>query len=165
MLPELDYQRILRSAEFPIFALNTDEIYFHDGLVTANEKVIDDRNQKGETLGQRRLQTPHPLYRINKLITDFTQMLDCKSTHFIDNKGFYFSYIKTQWVKVVSYKISSKVTHGSYSTISCKDINFIFAVPRFPRNAEWAQVIQLDELPWKLCSTSESYVKEKRRMI
>ena len=44
--------------KFPIWVINSDNIWEQDGIVFIDEKVLDDRNQKGDTIGKRRLQTP-----------------------------------------------------------------------------------------------------------
>lgn len=165
MLPELDYIKVLRRTQFPFFILNSNDVYYRDGLVTINEKVVDDRNQKGATLGARRLLTPHKKYLLKKCVLGFTELMDCKATHFIDNRGFYFTYVKTKLVSVVSYKITRKRFYDTYSTVFCKGINNFFVLPSLPRSSEWAQIIQLDGLPWRLYSTSEGYIEKYRRKI
>jgi len=165
MLPELDYKQVLRRAKFPFFILDSDEIRFEDGLILLNEKVVDDRNQKGSTLGQRRLQTPHTLYPIKKCITGFVELIDCKKRHFIDDRGACFTYIKTTLVNVKSYRILKKISRGHYTVIFCQGINYLFVTPRFPHSSEWAQIIELDGLPWKLYSTSEGYIEKRKRKI
>lgn len=165
MLPELDYIKVLRRTQFPFYEISTDEVRYEDGLVFINEKVLDDRNQKGDTLGQRRLLSPHKLWPIRKRIANFVELIDCKHRHFIDNRGFYFTYNKTKLVNVVSHRILKIISRGNYSQLFCKDINFFFAVPSVSRAAEWAQVIHIDNLPWKLYSTSENRIKEHRRKI
>ena len=165
MLPELNYIQVLRRAQFPFFILNSDELRFEDGLVFLNDKVVDDRNQTGSTLGQRRLQTPHKLYPIKKCVMEFVELIDSKKRHFIDNKGYYFTYNKTKIVSIKSYKIVKHISKGTFTTVFCQNINFFFAVPRFSRSSEWAQVIELDGLPWKLYSLSENYVEKYKRKI
>ena len=44
--------------KFPIWVLNSDNIWEQDGIIFIHEKALDDTNQKGDTIGQRRLQTP-----------------------------------------------------------------------------------------------------------
>ena len=165
MLPELNFLQVLRRTKFPFFVLDSDEIRYEDGLVLLNEKVVDDRNQKGSTLGQRRLQTPHTLYPLKKCIPGFVELIDCKKRHFIDNRGAYFSYNKTKIVFVKSYRITKKISKGTFTVIFCQDVNFFFATPRYPHSSEWAQIIELDGLPWKLYSTSDNYMEKYKRKI
>ena len=165
MLPELNYIQVLRGAQFPFFILTSDEVRYEDGLLLYNEKVLDDRNQPGKTLGQRRLQTPHRLFPLKKCVRGFVELIDSNKRHFIDNKGFSFTYIKTKLVDVKSYEIIRKISKGTFTVIVCKDINFFFAIPAFPRSSEWAQIIELDNLPWKLYSTSDDYIEKHKRKI
>ena len=43
---------------FPVFTIHTDDVVLSDGLLWIENKVLDDTNMKGETLGMRRLQSP-----------------------------------------------------------------------------------------------------------
>jgi hypothetical protein len=165
MLPELNYIQILRRTEFPFFVLSSKELRFEDGLVLLNEKVVDDRNQPGKTLGQRRLHSPHKLFPIRKCVKNFIELLDSKDKSFIDSRGNTFTYIKTKTVTVRSYEILKKISKETFTVIVCKNVNSFFAVPRFPRSAEWAQIIELDTLPWKLYSTSDDYIAVRKRMV
>lgn len=165
MLPELDYKAVLRRAKFPFFLLPSDELRYEDGLVFLNSLVVDDRNQTGETLGQRRLLTPHELQPLKKCVNDIPGIIDCRHRHFIDNKGFYFTYIKTKFVDVISHKIKLKTSHGSYARIFCSGINFFFVTPVYPLTAEWAQIIYIDKLPWRLYNTSENFVESYKRKL
>ena len=53
MLPSLRFKQVV-NLTYPIFKLNTEEVSYRDGLLFANELVIDDKNQEAPTLGQRR---------------------------------------------------------------------------------------------------------------
>ena len=44
--------------KFPIWVLNSNNVWEQDGVVFIDNTVLDDLNQKGDTLGKRRLQTP-----------------------------------------------------------------------------------------------------------
>jgi hypothetical protein len=48
----------LGSIQFPIFALPSSNWEEQDGLLYIDNRVVDDRNMSGKTLGRRRLQTP-----------------------------------------------------------------------------------------------------------
>jgi hypothetical protein len=165
MLPELDYLKVLRRTKFPFFILPSNEIRYEDGLVFLNTLVLDDRNQEGNTLGKRRLKTPHKLYKLKSRVANFKELIDCRKSHFIDNRGFYFTYVKTKFAVVKSQKIVKKTSYGSHTTIFCKNVNYFFVLPSFPRTAEWAQILYLDDLPWMIYSTSDSFVDQYKRKI
>ena len=56
----------LEQIKWPVYVLHSDEIEERDGLLFCDTQIVDDKNMKGETLGIRRLQTPHKnLYHLN----------------------------------------------------------------------------------------------------
>ena len=50
----------IHEIEFPIYVIGTEEIEETDGVLFADNRVVDDRNMSGDTLGARRLQTSLP---------------------------------------------------------------------------------------------------------
>lgn len=162
---ELDYKQICRKVLFPVYQIGHDNIYYEDGLLMKNGKVIDDRNQPGDTIGKRRLSTPHKLARLNLAVFDFVSLMDARGLEFIDNKGFCFKYIKTKICNVKSFKISKKISRDTYTIIILKGVNSPFSISYYPWGKEWAQVLMLDNLPWKLVSLSENKLETYRRKI
>jgi hypothetical protein len=55
----------LEQIKWPVYVLHSDEIEERDGLLFCDTEIVDDKNMKGETLGLRRLQSPHK--NLNKL--------------------------------------------------------------------------------------------------
>ena len=49
----------LEQIKWPVYVLHSDEIEERDGLLFCDTEIVDDKNMKGETLGLRRLQSPH----------------------------------------------------------------------------------------------------------
>ena len=162
---ELDYKKICRKVSFPVYPVSHDNIYYEDGILFKNGKVLDDRNQPGETLGVRRLQTPHKVARLTTAVLDFTALLDCKSLEFIDSKGFCFRYKKTKLCRIESFKINKKISKGTHTILMLKGINSPFSINYFPFGKEWAQVLMLDKLPWKLLGVSEDKLSTYKRKI
>ena len=37
--------------KFPVWVINSDNIWEQDGIIFIDDKVLDDRNQKGDTIG------------------------------------------------------------------------------------------------------------------
>ena len=165
MLPVLNYKQVLRNVAFPVYIIASEEVVYEDGLLFLNGKVIDDRNQVGDTIGKRRLTTPHRVASIGKICFDYIEMLDSKSTKFIDSKGTAFIYEKTKMLQVVSYRISKKIAKDTYTVLFLKGVNCPYTLPRYPHSEEWAQVMMYDNLPWKLYSLSEERVETFRRKI
>lgn len=164
-VPELDYIQICRKTLFPFYVLRSDNIYFEDGLLFLNGKIIDDRNQKGDTMGKRRLQTPHKLASLGKSIFDFIQLIDSKETKFVDSRGFCFYYVKTKLCEVISFQISKKLSKGTHTTLFLKGVNCPFSISYYPTGKDWGQVLMLDGLPWKLVSVSENKLNTYKRKI
>ena len=165
MLPVLNYKQVLRKVVFPVYIIYTEEINYEDGLVIINGKVVDDRNQPGDTMGKRRLQTEHSLAKLGKACFSFIDMLDAKSTKFVDSNGRAFIYEKTKTVSVVSYKINKKLAKDTYTVLYLKKVNSPYVVPRYPHKEDWAQVILYNNLPWRLYSLSEDKRPTFRRKI
>ena len=90
---------------FPIYGLLSDELEVTDGLLRSGGFVVDDRNQIGETLGARRLQTPHELFKLRACYEDIPDLLRAKHKVFVDTKGYCFMYKKTKFVNIKYHKI------------------------------------------------------------
>ena len=164
MLPSLEYKKVLRTVKFPVYVISSDEVSYEDGLLFINGKVVDDRNQEGETLGQRRLRTPHKVAKLGNICFTFIEMLDSRKTKFIDTKGKVFEYKKTKMLTVKSFKISKKIARDTYTLLRLKKVNSSFPVPRYP-NEEWAQVLVYNNVPWRLYSLSYDFVENFKRKI
>lgn len=165
MLPVLNYKQICRNVKFPVYILNAEEYYQQDGLVFVNGRIVDDRNQPGDTIGKRRLTTEHKVARLGKACFSFIELLDSKKTTFIDTYGRAFIYEKTKLLPVVSYKIKKKIAKDTYTLLFLKGVNCPYVVPRYPHKEEWAQIIMYDNLPWKLYSLSEEAVDTFKRKV
>ena len=56
---------------FPAFPLPSSNWEEQDGLLYLDNKLLDDKNMKGKTLGRRRLQTPFKeLFPLKAAVTD-----------------------------------------------------------------------------------------------
>ena len=61
----------INKVRFPVYAMKSDDWHITDGLLFLEGKILDDRNMPGDTLGIRRLQTPHKaLVRLAHQIDD-----------------------------------------------------------------------------------------------
>jgi hypothetical protein len=54
MLPELNYKQVLRNIKFPVYTISSEEVRYEDGLLFIAGKIVDDRNESGDTIGKRR---------------------------------------------------------------------------------------------------------------
>lgn len=162
---ELNYLKICRSIEFPVFPISNEDVYMEDGLLFSNGLVLDDKNQPGNTLGKRRLTTPHEKAKIGKAVIDFIDLVNCKESTFIDNAGVCFYYEKTKFCDIVSYKISKKISMDTHTVIFLKGVNSPYSINYYPYGKDWAQVLLVGRLPWKLFSLSENKLETFKRKI
>lgn len=165
MVVSLTYKQILRKVIFPVYKINSEDFYIRDGLVLLNEGVLDDMNQPGKTVGARRLQTPHKLQNLRTTYQEFLDIVQENPKYLMDNNGKLFSYEKTQWEKVVSYKIRKKELKDTHTRIWLRGVNFPFITASPPFGQEWAQVLTLNKRPWLLWGFSEEKLPDNRRKI
>ena len=165
MVVSLTYRQILRSVKFPVYSLGTEDFYIRDGLLLVNDLVIDDKNQPGDTLGKRRLQTPHKKRRLSIVYEEFLDIVKQNPSVMMDNNGAIFSYSKTKFEKVKSIRIVRKDLEETHSRIWLKGVNFAFIVKQPPLAMNWAQVLHLNSRPWLLYSLSEDKLKDSNRKI
>jgi hypothetical protein len=166
MISILTYRTILTKVRFPVYAvLGLDDSWIEDGLVFHNGLVLDDRNQPFDTIGLRRLHTPHKKKQITKVYFDFIELLDAKPTQFIDTNGVLFEYEKTVFCDVQSYKINKKFAKDTHTILFCKGINNPYVLKRYPHAEEWAQILCYGSLPWKLYSLSQDKIDTFKRKI
>tara|TARA_X000001382_G_scaffold90135_1_gene64679 strand:- start:8990 stop:9460 length:471 start_codon:yes stop_codon:yes gene_type:complete len=146
--------------EFPLYVVHTDEVMEADGILWIEDQVLDDKNMSGETLGKRRLQTPmKSLYPLRYMINDEIELIKHQGKFFIDSKGEFIIYEKTEKVQLRYNKILKVERLRGRSIIKVKDIPFPFDVLR-PTSSEekWAGVLYRKGIPWKLYET----VKERK---
>jgi hypothetical protein len=165
MLLPLEFKHI-QSIEFPVFRLNTDEIREEDGLLLLNERVLDDKNQQGKTLGVRRLQTPHKTHTLSRGYMDFCSMLKSSGKYFIDNKGMAFEYVKTQFATVKYHRILSYKGKTFGCLLHCKDCdNTILVSAPPPHWSYYAGILYIGKYPWRLYEYSDEKKSNTRRKI
>jgi hypothetical protein len=155
--------RTLRSyhkIEFPVFKVS-DEPLIVDGLVFVNGRVVDDRNVPAETLGQRRLLTPHKLAKIKHLRGNIVELIAdnvCVEGWYLDRLGDPFKYKRTKKLKVITHKINKVVYRNTHSILIVDGVNFPILVER-PPSGSFTQILYYKEYPWKLYSISDEWKK------
>ena len=165
MIPTITYKQ-LHLINFPIFGLYSKEIEVKDGLVYINDKLIDDYNQIGDTLGKRRLQTPHKLGLLKKYYEDVSELISYKHPAYVDNLGYFFSYEKTLFVRIVYYKILEVLQKNTSSILKLNSIPFPVYVKRPPPvGKEWVGMIYYKNTPWLPYEYSEYDCATKRKKI
>jgi hypothetical protein len=162
---QLTYKNF-RLINFPVYGLPSDNVEVRDGLLFIDNAVIDDRNQIGDTLGARRLQTHHKLFPLKCGYSDFQGLLDAKYKSFVDNKGYYFYYKKTKYIKISYHKIVKVVLKDTHTLIKITEVPFPLIMLRPPpQGFDWVGVICLGKHPWIPYEYSKEYYTPKRRKI
>jgi len=158
----------LEQIKWPVYVLHSDEIEQRDGLLFCDTEIVDDKNMKGETLGTRRLQTPHKnLYKLKIMIENFQDFVHHKGKPFyIDSKGNFFRWTKNKKCNLISHKIQKVMKRDIATLIWVKDIPFPFFVKRPPEaRLRYASVLYVNTQPSILYSFSEKEQKKTWRKI
>ena len=158
----------LEQIKWPVYVLHSDEIEQRDGLLFCDTEIVDDKNMKGETLGTRRLQTPHKnLYKLKIMIENFQDFVHHKGKPFyIDSEGNFFRWTKNKKCNLISHKIQKVMKRDIATLIWVKNIPFPFFVKRPPEaRLRYASVLYVNTQPSILYSFSEKEQKKTWRKI
>ena len=159
--------RSIPKITFPVFLLYSENWEEYDGILFLDNKVLDDRNQEGKTLGARRMQTPHKNLQELKYMVEYPNgLLKQRTKYFIDNSGRPFIYEKTTMLPLKYLKISKVELKDTATLIRVKGYNAPFTVPRPPEvGFTWAGILHVQGLPWMLYEYSETKLKDTRRKV
>ena len=152
---------------FPVYNLPSGNWDRQDGLLFLDGQIVDDRNMTGDTLGLRRLQTPHKsLYSLRQQVEDFRGVIKSNEKHFIDTNGILFIYEKTEFCKLKYYRIKSIVQKDTVSLLKLHGVKQPFVIPRPPASdMRYAGVLHYGTLPWVLYEYSEDRREDTRRKV
>jgi hypothetical protein len=159
--------RSIKSVSFPVFMIPSSNWQLTDGLLFIDEKLVDDRNMPGETLGRRRIQTHYKeLLVLKKALWNLTGILKQSSNTFIDSLGKTFIYEKTIMCPLKYFKIEEVILKETASLIRVKGLPKPFTVPRPPASGmQWVGILHYRGLPWLLYEYSEEKLKDTRRKV
>lgn len=163
----ITYRNIRTAVEYPVFLLPSGKWELHDGLLFIEDKIVDDRNKEGRTLGARRMQTAHKnILALKKMVTSYNGILKQSKKYFIDNVGTPFVYEKTRFATLKYLKIKRVEKKDVASLVWVQGHNTPFTVPRPPEDGMlWAGVLHLHGLPWVLYEYSEVKLKDTRKKV
>ena len=163
----ITYRKIRTAIEYPVFLLPSGRWELHDGLLFLEDKIVDDRNKEGRTLGARRMQTAHKnLFQLKKMITSYNGILKQSKKYFIDNVGKPFVYEKTRFAQLKYLRIKRVEKKDIASLVWVQGHNTPFTVPRPPEDGMlWAGVLHLHGLPWVLYEYSETKLKDSKKKV
>ena len=156
----------LKTIQFPVYLLPHENWSFSDGLMFLEGKVVDDRNQGAETIGRRRLFTPHDLFPLKNSVDSIQGLLKQTVKTFIDTSGRPFIYEKTKRCDLKYFNIKKKELRDTYTLLWLHGVNTPFSVPRPPEpGIFFAGVLLLHGLPWILYEYSEHPKKTTWRKV
>ena len=155
----------LNDIQFPIYVLH-DECEEQDGLLWCDGMVVDDRNQDGKTLGKRRLQSPHQLYPLKRMIESFTGLIKHKGKNYVDTNGKYFRYTKSIKGDLICHKIKKKESKDIGTVIWLEGIPHAFTEKRpIAENMRYARVLYLHKSPFLVYDYCERKKRKTWRKI
>ena len=151
--------------KYPVYILPSNNWYSKDGLLLLDQKVLDDINQQGNTLGFRRMQTPlKNLHPIRRMVYDWVGIVKSEHKYFIDSNGMCFTYIKTLFVQLKYLPIKEVVKKQRNCIL--KVVGGQFIVPRPPSSQiKYAGILHHEGYPWALYNYSELKLKTGRRKV
>ena len=152
---------------FPIYAVSSGDWYGQDGLLFLENKILDDKNMGGKSLGMRRLQTPHKnLYPLRYQLDDLRGLIKSSKKTFVDSNGAIFNYIKTEFVSLKYYKIERVEKLEKAVRLRIERVKKPFIVPRPPASEiQYAGLLHYGIRPWMLYEYSETKLKDTRRKV
>ena len=150
---------------YPVYILPYNTWYKKDGVVFLDQKVLDDTNQVGTTLGLRRMQTPFKnLHRIYKMANDWISIIKSENKYFIDSNGMCFTYVKTLFVQLRYVLIEDVIKKETNCILKIAQAQFI--IPRPPYSGlKYAGVLYHKNYPWALYNYSELKLKTGKRKV
>ena len=156
----------LKNIRFPVYLLPHENWSFSDGLMFLEGKVVDDRNQGADTIGRRRLFTPHDIFPLKNSVDSIQGLLKQTVKTFIDTSGRPFIYEKTKRCDLKYFNIKKKELRDTYTLLWLHGVNTPFSVPRPPEpGIFFAGVLLLHGLPWILYEYSEHPKKTTWRRV
>lgn len=117
--------------EFPIFTITPtykriwDEFGVKYIETDSGTYILDNKNMKGDNLGERRLRIKNgSRYIPRKVYHSITQLIKSNNKTYIDNTGSVFTYRKTRNVPLRYYKVMDVVHREEGCILLIKNINF-----------------------------------------
>jgi hypothetical protein len=153
--------------KFPVFLLSSSNWHLADGLLFLDEKLLDDRNMPGDTLGIRRAQSPHrEQYPLKRAVFNHNGLLKQYTKCFIDSNGAPFIYEKTKSMPLKYLRIKKVIKKEVASLLWVEGCSHPFTIPRPPEQGmNWAGILHLHGLPWMLYEYSETKQKNTHRKV
>ncbi len=151
---------------FPVFKIPSSNWHKEDGLLFVDDKIVDDRNMYGATIGIRRIQSHMDLMPLKKSIDTHLGIIKQKDNTFIDTRGMPFIYERTLFCALKYYSIRKVEQKIVASVLHLDGVKAPFTIPRPPHSDMlWAGLLHLYDLPWMLYEYSETRIKDSKRKV
>ena len=160
------YRKITK-IKFPAYLLESSDWHEQDGLLFVENRLLDDKNMPGNTLGLRRLQTPfRDLYPLRASVGSLLGIIKQKNKTFVDSEGTPFTYEKIEYCALKYYRVRKIEQKGRACVLWVKGVSLPFKIPRPPMNQlQWAGILHRKGIPWMLYEYSETKLKDTRRKV
>lgn len=157
----------IKSILYPVFPIRSRDWYTQDGVLFLEDKVLDDRNMPGNTLGIRRIQCGRTdLVRLKRAYTDLFSMLKSGKSTFIDSNGIPFIYKKTITSPLKYHRINKLEYKDDHSILWLDGINHPMSIPRPPYgDARYARVLYYKGFPWVLYDFATEKGKDSYKRV
>lgn len=127
---DLSKHKSIFDVSFPIFALakQYDRVWTEDNITKIQTPsgiyVLDNKNMKGDNLGQRRLRIKNSkLYIPRVIVQNIPQLINSTYKTYIDNAGEVFKYVKHKLVPLKYYKVRRVLKTEDGCVLYFKDLD------------------------------------------
>lgn len=152
---------------FPLYILPSDNWHVQDGVVFVDSQVLDERKLPGKTLGIRRLQCGRKdLLPLKKALLNISDLVSCRNKIFVDNSGYYFTYLKTKHLKLKSYRIKKIEPKEVKSLLWVYNWPTPFTIDRPPAgDPSYVRFLEYEGAPWIIYDYSRESKKTTYRRV
>lgn len=154
--------------QFPLYAIPSDNWDEIDGMVYVDGRLLDNLNNKGSSIGIRRLQMRRPkdeLYPLKGPVRTIGDLIKSKRKHFISSCGTPFTYIKTGFQHVKYHLIKKYDYRDTFTFVWLEGISLPIQIPRPPSDINfisWARILYIGDFPWMVYEYSKRKGKDTR---
>lgn len=159
--------RDFHKIKFPVYVLPSDNWWYQDRVLFLDNRVVDEKNMPGATLGVRRLQCGRSdLLPLKKALLDVSDLIHCKTKNFIDSSGTPFTYVKEYSSLLKCYRIKRIDRKETASILWLYDWPTPITIPRPPlNNPEYVRLLHVNGAPWIVYDYVRCQVKDTYRRI
>lgn len=127
----------IEDINWPIYAIGTGiSTHTEYNILYANNKIVDNKNLAGDTIGKRRLNInteelfnfKKTFFRLSELI-EYTRSKKKDDRKFVDSTGILFSYTKTISHKLLWRKISKVEQFSTFVVVELEKMPNTFEIP------------------------------------